>query len=161
MLFYSLNSFSQSNIEMSSINATGYNIIGNDGSITYSIGQVFFSNIENSVHQISEGVQHGYSENIEDTGNEDTDIIIPKTNVDVLIYPNPTTDYVTLSSDGLDFNNELNSFQLYNYQGKLLKQNVIYQTKTQIDLSNLSSSIYLLQVFVEQKLWKTFKIIKQ
>lgn len=161
MLLFSSKSIGQTNVIMNSLNATGNSVLGNAGVVTYSIGQVFYSNIGDNVHQIAEGIQQGYYENNEDTNNEDTDVDIPTTDVNILIYPNPTTDHVTLASDGLDYNNQLNSYQLYNYQGKLLKQDSIQQTKTEIDLSNLSSSIYLIQVFVDEKLWKTFKIIKQ
>ena len=146
---------------MHTINASGSDVSGNSGSVTYSIGQVFFSHKDNNNYQMSEGIQQGILEG--NSNNEDSDIPeeVVSTDIEILIYPNPTTDYVTLKSGGFEYNNELSSYQLYNYQGKLLQQNIIQQTNTQIDLSHLSSSIYLLQVFVEEKLWKTFKILKQ
>lgn len=145
---------------MYSFNTNGKNLIGNSGSVNYSIGQVFFSNFSDNTHQIAEGIQVGYQENIEENiKNEDSDI--PEdSSIDVVVYPNPATNLINLVSDGLTYENSLNSYQLYDYQGKLLKQNIIQQTTTQIDLTKLNASLYLLQVFVEQKLWKTFKIVK-
>ena len=146
---------------MNTINASGNNISSSTGSISYSIGQVFFSNTENNTYQIAEGVQQ--SNLVKNSNTEDIDVPIddvsPKVNV--IIYPNPTTDFVTLTSDGLNFNKQLNSYQLYNYQGKLLKNNILKESKTKINLSHLSTGLYLLQVFVNESLWKTFKIIKQ
>lgn len=160
LLIFSINSFGQNNNLVYSFNASGADVSGNSGFVTYSIGQVFFSNNTANNHQMVEGVQHAYLENIEDNTNEDADNV-PTSDIQIVVYPNPTVDFVTLVSEGFDVTNQLNSYQLYNYQGKLLKQQTIQQNQTQIDLRNLSSSIYILQVFVEEKLWKTFKIVKK
>ena len=145
---------------MYSLNTSGTNTSGNSGFVSYSIGQVFFSNFADDAHQVEEGIQIGYQENTEINNNEDADNV-PSSEIEIVIFPNPTVDFITMASEGFDLDNQLNSYQLYNYQGKLLKQNIIEQNKTEIDLSNLSSSIYILQVFVEEKLWKTFKIVKR
>ena len=155
-----MDSFGQNNNLMYSLNTSGNNMSGSSGFVSYSIGQVFFSSMTDNAIQVIEGVQIGYQENTEINNNEDADNI-PSPEIEIIVFPNPTIDFVTLASEGFDLDNQLNSYQLYNYQGKLLKQNIIQQNKTEIDLSNLSSSIYILQVFVEQKLWKTFKIIKK
>ena len=162
LLFFSHKGFGQ-NEHLQTINTTGNDISGNSGSVAYSIGQVFYSYSGNNTYQINEGIQQGLLiEAEENTDNEDSDIPdVTSPDIHIVVYPNPTIDYVTLTSDGFEFDNQLNSYQLYNYQGKLLKQNYIQQTNTQIDLTNLSSSIYILQVFVEEKLWKTFKILKK
>ena len=161
LLFTTLYVNGQNNDFMYSINATGADLSGNDGSFNYSIGQVFYSNIEADSHSITQGIRQNHLEEL--PNNEDIDVPIePVTpQVDVLIYPNPTTDYVTLAAEGINLNSQLNSYQLYNYQGKLLKQNLIKQTHTTIDLTNMSASIYLVQVFIKEKLFKTIKIVKK
>tara|TARA_R110002096_G_scaffold68159_5_gene164795 strand:- start:30512 stop:30949 length:438 start_codon:yes stop_codon:yes gene_type:complete len=145
---------------MYSLNSSGNNTSGNSGFVSYSIGQVFFSSISDNAHQVVEGIQIGYQENTEVNENEDADNV-PASEIEIVVFPNPTVDFITIASEGFDLDNQLNSYQLYNYQGKLLKQHSIQENKTEIDLSNLSSSIYILQVFVEEKLSKTFKIIKR
>ena len=70
-------------------------------------------------------------------------------------------DYVTVNMEGFEFETGPRSYQLYDLQGRLLKQNTINQNETQIDLNDLSSSIYILQVYINNKILKTFKILKK
>ena len=79
----------------------------------------------------------------------------------IFIFPNPTTDFVIVNMEGDEFENGLDSYQLYDLQGRLIKQNIINQNETKIDLNDLSPSLYLLQVYTNNRILKTFKIIKQ
>lgn len=151
-----LRSYSQTSF-LHNINASGNDVSSNNGSVTYSIGQVFFSHTENNSGYLREGVQQSFQ--TISTDNEDVDS--PEIEIDALVYPNPTPDLVTLATEGLDLNSERNSYQLYDYQGKLIANQIINKKNTVIDLTQLNTSIYILQVFVEKKLWNTFKIIKK
>ncbi|GAA4976392.1 hypothetical protein GCM10023315_28970 [Algibacter aquimarinus] len=150
---------------MYSINASGTNLSGNQGFVSYSIGQVFYSSSENNTHTLTEGVQQNQLQNSTDQDTntpEDSNVPDDLTpDLNVLVYPNPTHDVVTLVSNGFNLSNNLNSYQLYNYQGKLIKTSIIQQTNTIIDLSHLSTSFYILQVFSQEKLFKTIKIVKK
>ncbi|GEM_PF-2831845 len=156
---YQQESLGQSDF-LHTLNASGNNISESTNLSTYSIGQVFFSYIESSNLNAQEGVQQMLPYTVD---NEDSDNPIETNNlsIDIVIYPNPTANFITLSVLGLDFDNELNSYQLYNYQGRLLANSSLLEKETHIDLTSLSASIYILQVYVEEKLWKTFKIIKE
>ena len=145
-------------IFLNNFSASGSTITSNNGILSYTIGQVFFSHAETDSHYLGEGVQQGYQQ-ISSNNNEDIDTSGPST-LDILVYPNPTPDIVFLSFRDLDLETDKNSYQLYNYQGKLIMNNIIKSVKTPIDLTAFSSSIYILQVFIEEKLWKTIKIIK-
>ena len=159
MLFFSFKGIAQ-NIEtntndlMDTIIASGNDATGSSGSVTYSIGQIFYTSIEESEYNVVQGIQHQETYNSLDT----QDVIEPKT--EISIYPNPTTDFVNINMEGYELENGLRSYQLYDFQGRLLKENTIDQNETQVNLSDLSSSIYLLQVYVDNKALKTFKIIK-
>jgi hypothetical protein len=161
MLFFSFKGISQntqtntSNI-METINASGANAIGSAGTVTYSIGQVFYTYIGQSVYNVAQGIQH---EELEKTLTTPENSVKPKT--EIFIFPNPTTDFVTINMEGLEFENESSSYQLYDIQGRVLKQNTINQSETQINLNDLSSSIYILQVYLNNKVLKTFKILKK
>ena len=161
MLFFSYKGFSQNtqantkNI-METINASGNDANGSSGTVSYSIGQVFYTYIGESVYDVAQGIQQGELSQTLDTPENSVE---PK--VEIFIFPNPTIDYVTVNMEGFEFETGPRSYQLYDLQGRLLKQNTINQNETQIDLNDLSSSIYILQVYINNKILKTFKILKK
>ena len=62
-LLFSFNVYSQNTLAgnsniMESINASGNNATGSSGSVSYSIGQVFYTYIGQSVYNVSQGIQH-------------------------------------------------------------------------------------------------------
>lgn len=143
---------------METFNTAGQNVTGNTGSFSYSIGQVFYTYIGETVYHVAQGIQHINSDENKETISKPEDIIIPEAHI--VVYPNPTTDFINLTMNGVDLEKGPNTYQLFSYQGKLLQQQSIEGDHTQISLSNLSSSTYLLQVFVDNKILKTFKILK-
>jgi hypothetical protein len=162
MLLLSFRSISQNtqantNDIMETIITSGNNATGSSGSVTYSIGQLFYTYIGESVYNVAQGIQHQEIFNTENPpGSIDPDAV-----AEIFIFPNPTTDFVNVKINGLELQNGEQSFQLYDFQGRLLKQNKIEETETQINLNDLSSSIYILKVNVNNKYLKTFKIIKK
>ena len=162
MLFVSYNGSSQSNTMMGSINASGYEATGNAGTVSYSIGQVFYSYLEDPFNnQVAQGIQHAVQQNEDLPEDTDTSTEVEAPEINVLIYPNPATDFVTLATKGISFQNQVNSYQLFNYQGQLIMQNTMHQDHTTININNLSTSIYILRVYVNNKLYNTFKILKK
>ncbi|MDB9931800.1 T9SS type A sorting domain-containing protein [Flavobacteriales bacterium] len=79
-----------------------------------------------------------------------------KTLLDVSIYPNPVANFVTLETS----NSAIKNVSLYSKEGKLIAEYSINNTKTEIDLTNLSSGIYLLRIQTGTNS-VTKKIIKQ
>ena len=98
------------------------------------------------------GVKQPYEISIT-TGIEVTNI-----NLQLSVYPNPTTDFLTLSVKDTELS-DLN-YQLYNLSGKLILQDQLRDQNTQIDMRNLSSATYLVKVSDNTKNLKTFKIIR-
>lgn len=137
-----------------SLNATGNNALGSGGSASYSIGQLIYQTHTGTNGSVSEGVQQPYEISIV------TAIEIAKgVNLSVTAYPNPTTDYLTLSINELDFSNL--SFQLYDIKGKLLQNEKITDQQTSIVMSNLATAIYFVKVMQGNIEIKTFKIVKK
>lgn len=168
MLFFSFKGISQNTNEstnnmMGTINTSGSDAIGSTGTVTYSIGQVFYTYIGESVYNVAQGIQHNeLIEAGEKTDNSlSTEDHLAEPTAEIFIFPNPTTDYVNISMKGFESGSGQQSYQLYDLKGRLLKQDAIDQTETQINLSNLSSSIYILQVSSNNKNLKSFKIIKK
>lgn len=161
MLLFSIKGLSQNtqsytNSIMETLNASGNDATGSAGTVTYSIGQLFYTYIGSPVYNVAQGIQH---EESSETLSTLENTIEPK--IEMFIFPNPTTDFVTLNTQALSFENEPQSYQLFDLQGRLLLQNTIKQTETQINLSNFNTAVYILRVYANNKVLKTFKILKK
>lgn len=141
---------------MGTINAAGSNAVSGSGSVAYSIGQVFYTYVGKSVYNVAQGIQHEEINAYEDTTGNGVE-----NQTEVFVSPNPTTDFVTIRIKEFEVGDVLGSYTLYDLQGKLLKQDTINETETQINLDGLSTSIYILQVNVNNTFLKTFKIVKK
>ncbi len=80
-------------------------------------------------------------------------------NFKVFIYPNPTTDFLTLSVTN-SLAEEDYDFSLYTLEGKLLKTDPLTDAETQIDMRSYQRGPYLLKVTDKTQIIKVFKIIK-
>ncbi len=136
-----------------SVNASGGNASGSGGSTSYSVGQVVYTTNTGTNGTVAQGVQQPLEISVV-TGLEEAKGI----NLSVKAYPNPTTDYLTLSVDNFETSNL--SYQLFDMSGKLLKSEKIVGNQTSIIMSNFVPATYFVKVIVENKEVKTFKIIK-
>jgi len=131
---------------------SGGDISSPSGTINYSIGQIFYTTNGATSGTVSQGVQQAY-EIFVTTGIEHIEITL-----NILVYPNPTTDYLLLKIDQEEL--EGLHFQLYNINGQLLQKNKLNNQETHINISNYSQATYILNVYSNKKEIKTFKIIK-
>ena len=136
-----------------SVNATGSNASGSGGTVSYSVGQVVYTTNTGASGSVAQGVQQPYEISVVTAIEEAKGI-----NLSVTAYPNPTTDYLTLSI--ADFDASKLSYQLYDMNGKLLQNEKITGNQTSIVMSNLFPANYFLRVIHGNKEVKTFKIIK-
>ena len=161
LLLFSFKNFSQNSQVgfgdvMGTILTSGNNATSSSGTVTYSIGQVFYTYIGESVYNVAQGIQH--EQKVENLNTKD-DIIEVKS--EIFVFPNPTTDYVNINMKGVQLENHQFSYQIYDLQGRFIKQSTIDRAETQINLNELSSAIYLLQVLENSIVYKSFKIIKK
>jgi len=78
---------------------------------------------------------------------------------DVLVYPNPTTDFVTVQSKKVQ---SLNRIDIISLEGKVCASEInISENQVQIDLSFLSKGIYLLQTHFKDGGMSVNKITRQ
>jgi Secretion system C-terminal sorting domain len=136
-----------------SVNATGGNASGSGGSASYSVGQITYQTHTGTNGSVAQGVQQPFEISVVTGIVEAKDI-----NLTVSAYPNPTTDYLTLSVDNFKMSNL--SYQLHDMQGKLLETEKITGKQTSIVMSNLVPATYFIKVIQNNKEVKTFKIIK-
>jgi len=135
------------------IPATGGNASGSGGSVSYSIGQVVFTTITGTNGSIVQGVQQPIEISLVSEIDDNPDIILQ-----CLVYPNPTTDNLTLKFK--NFKPENWSYQLYDIRGNLLEDKKVDGDETKIKFGNLAPAIYFLKVSSGKNEIKTFKVIK-
>lgn len=133
--------------------ATGGNATGSGGTISYSIGQINYTNTTGSGGSAMQGVQHPY-EIFAITGIEDIKVFC----IELSTFPNPTFDFLTLKIESSTSKNLV--CQLLDMNGKLLATQKIEGVETKISMSNYASASYFLKVTEEDNTIKTFKIIK-
>lgn len=147
-LFLSINiSFAQEAILTNGGDATG---VG--GSSSYSIGQVIYTTNFGVSTSSAQGVQQPYEISII------SEVIESKTNLEINIYPNPTSDFLRLNIENLDLKSL--SYELYDIEGKLITKNLIKNNISTIKVDELEKSTYFLKIIKNQNSVKTFKIIK-
>lgn len=133
--------------------SSGGDISGSDGTVSYTVGQVDYQYVSGSNGNITEGVQQIEIDSI--TGLEENE-----TNIVLNAFPNPTDDHVVLETNSPDgFENV--SYNMYDNQGRLVKEGKISSSQTKIDLTSLIRANYFLKVTRENQLIKTFKIVKK
>lgn len=142
----------------SEITFVGGNFSNNEGSLSYSVGQVAVRTsiapaitVVNITEQFSEGVQQALApqDAVQNEG-------IQALTVNVAVYPNPTTSYVVLECDqplGL-------GYTLFNTNGQTLVQGSCTEQLT-LDMNQYAAGNYILEVASKDKSQKNiYKIIK-
>ncbi len=131
--------------------ATGGEATGTGGTASYSVGQVVYTTATGTNGSVAQGVQQPFEISVT-TGVNETSI-----NLELSVYPNPTTDYLTLKvekTEGL-------TFQLYDLQGKVITNKKVNSATTTVAMENLPTATYFLNVVKNNQIVKTFKVIKQ
>ncbi|MFA9189307.1 T9SS type A sorting domain-containing protein [Flavobacterium sp. FBOR7N2.3] len=141
---------------MESFITAGSNATGSSGSVSYSVGQLFYTSFETADFNVAQGI---HQVEIKETLEAKNESIQPKTGM--FVFPNPAKDFIYLTRAEVVLEKELLSYKLFNLHGMLLKQSSINQEESKIYLNDLLPSLYLLQVYRKNKLLKTFKIIKK
>lgn len=147
-LFISCALFSLSLAAQSDIVTTGGDIQGASGSISYSVGQMAVQ----STATITEGVQQPYE--IVAVGVDN----YPHITLNAMVYPNPTTDKVTLSV-GSNNHSPLRA-TLFNANGQHIQTVNVTSVQTDIDMTGVAAGTYYLRVTDGQTTLKTFKVVK-
>lgn len=136
-----------------SINTSGGNATGSSGTVSYSVGQVAYMAHAGTTGSVAQGVQHAF-----EIFNLDLEEV-ESSNVSVLVYPNPTAEFLTLEVKDLDHSTL--GYQLYDLQGRLLKSEPMTDQKTKVDMRTLPSATYFIKMSQGKTTIQSFKIIKK
>jgi NADH:ubiquinone oxidoreductase subunit K len=135
------------------VTTSGGDASGSGGSASYSVGQMVYTTNTGADGSATQGIQQPF-EILTITAIEEAIGI----KLSVAAYPNPTTDYLTLSVDNFELSNLM--YGLYDMNGKLLETKKIVKNQTIIAMSKLVSASYFIKIATGSKEVKTFKIIK-
>ena len=134
------------------VTTSGLNASGAGGTISYSVGQVSVAQNTGTEGSVIEGVQQPYI--IDPTvGSE-----IANINLKLATYPNPTSDEIIMTAEDLDLENF--SYQLLSNEGKVLISKASIESTNNISLQSFPANIYLLNIYRDQIIIKSFRIIK-
>jgi hypothetical protein len=145
VFFSSLISFAQQNTL-----AAGANASSAEGSISYSIGQIDFSNVSSSSGSVNQGVQQPFEffvSSVLEFGNENS----------FSIFPNPTNEVLNISQS---FFSEKIEMRLFDMSGRLVLSDQLNAPQHQIDLRILSQGVYNLTLIENNQILTSFKVIK-
>ena len=154
LIFYTLSlsiSFAQEVIP-----AAGGNSEGSGGSVSYSVGQLFFMTHTGENGSLTEGVQQPYEISV-------VTAVVEAEGIELVVsaFPNPATDHLILRVENYDFENL--EYLFYDTGGRLLKEGKITVSETAISMTDIVPAIYFLKVFQTSPSYrevKTFRIIK-
>lgn len=148
LTFLALNSQSQE-----ATVSSGGDASGNNGTVSYTIGQIDYEYRTGSDGNITEGVQQVVVEPTSGIDENETDIVLNA-------YPNPAYDHVVIETSELS-NFENVSYKMFDTKGKMVKEGRISSVETNIDVTQLMKANYFLKVTRGNQLIKSFKIVKQ
>ena len=135
------------------VSSAGGEAKGSGGTVSYSIGQIFYSTHTGTAGTVAEGVQQPYEISVVTS-------IIEAEGIDLVIsaFPNPVTDHLILRVEEYDPQNL--SFQLFDVSGKMVQIGKVVEYQTIIDMTGHPSAVYLLKILDKESEIKTFRIIK-
>lgn len=135
----------------------GGDATGTSSSISYTVGQMTIMTacervtaVENASANVREGVQQTYS--VDELKIEGAEPF----NFDIKVYPNPTTDNITVSLERAVAGMR---YELYGANGQLLQKEIISSVEQAIDMGEHAAGAYLLRV-VDETASQSYRIVK-
>jgi hypothetical protein len=118
--------------------ASGGNAIGPGGSISYTVGQLVYTNLTTAAGSLHQGIQ----ESIEfvTLSNPELTAVTLK----AVTYPNPTTEFIILALN--DGNLTGVSYAMYDLLGRFVSKGAVTQAETKIAMNSLPIGVYILRV---------------
>ena len=138
------NSISAQIITAGTISSFAGSVNNSTISINYSVGEVAIKTISNSSVSLTQGF-------LQPKLVITTGIVEVSDNDDVLVYPNPSVDYVFIKS------NDLVTWEIFDSSGK----SILIGDTTKIETNQLANGIYYMELLSKNKgNKKTIKLIK-
>ena len=135
------------------IHSSGGNASGQGGSVSYSVGQVFYSTQSGSTGSLTQGVQQPFELVVTALENP------ANSSIRCEAFPNPAVKELNLRISGEQV--KKGSWKLLDLRGVSVLQGNVSGAETLISVANLPMATYTLQLFADKKIIRSFKVIKQ
>ncbi len=128
----------------------------NNGSVSYTVGQIAVQTSVNSNGSISvtEGVQQPYE--IQTVGVDN----YPQISLNAVVYPNPTENLAQLRLNGFEIPADGLRAILYDGNGKQLQSLMVTDDLTAFQIGQYATGTYYLELRDGKRVLKTFKIVR-
>ena len=134
------------------IPASGGEATGSGGEVSYTIGQLVYTNPTTASGSLNQGIQQSIE--FVTLSNPELTAVTLK----AVTYPNPTTDFIILALK--DANLTGVSYVMVDLLGRLVNKGTVATSETKIAMKSLPIGVYILRVQQNNQALKTFKIIK-
>lgn len=152
------------------IAADGNSVTKGGISLTYTIGEAIAGTVQKSNNSITQGFQQGSITvaRMANAGDTAAQAFVPEAgeeriaphNVNVVVYPNPAIDHVSIRFEGEPVT--LCQMYLTDATGKLIETKSLVGATTRVEFSTLAAGRYFLQVkSADETVNAFFKIVKQ
>lgn len=133
------------------ISSTGDALMNENGSLYFTVGEPFNTEISNGEIMVSQGF---LQITIKEGSTSSSELL----DESFKIYPNPTNGHVSIEK--LGSNGGTYHFDLINSKGQKVSSLKTNSNFTNLDLSTLTSGLYFIQVHSEKEWLGTYQIIK-
>jgi hypothetical protein len=134
----------------SAVISCGGQAFSGSGKVDYTIGQVSYTNFTSGSVKITEGVQQPYEILISAIENS-ADFELP------VVFPNPANDKIIISFKNIS---QAMYFELTDITGQICVRGEMNAPSTELSLNELYGNIFFLKVFINNKSFTTYKLIK-
>ena len=133
------------------VSAAGGEASGNEGTVSYTIGQVVYTTAAGQTGSVCQGVQHAY---------EIYSVGMPESpdGSSISVFPNPAADQIFIRSSEKSDQNL--GFMLFDSQGKLIQTGNLSGEVTPLNTADLPAAIYHLSFNRDEKIIQNFRIVK-
>ena len=144
--FFSLNA-------QQAVVTTGGDIQSSEGSVAYSVGQVFYQSVSSPSGSVLEGVQQPFEIFIITSVTESDPL------TELRLFPNPASDYLILETgDHLDPSVRM---AVFNSMGQMIRTANVEREQTKVYVGDLMAGSYYVALFQDGRKLQTFKVIKK
>jgi len=133
------------------VSASGGTATAAGTQVSWTIGEPVIATISDANNTLTQGF---HQTKLTVTAINDIQV----SGVEIKVYPNPTSDFVTVHFSKVV---EKPTYFLFDLSGRMIQQKNIESTDEKIDMTNYSGGSYILKLNSGQQPLQTFKIIKR